>query len=101
MMILNLQARHFVNNHCLTFGDVPVASELDQELKIQNECLLNSGVVCRVAVKHTCQKHCKDPIPYISGDTIGHCQKCTKINETNVAAELPHPSNEIPALFTL
>jgi hypothetical protein len=92
MIILNFRARHSAKNHCLTYGDVLVASVLDPELKIQNECLLNSGDGYRVAVKHTCHKHCKDPVPSITGDTIGHCQKCKKFNETNMAADLPHPS---------
>jgi hypothetical protein len=92
MILLNFRARHSTKNHCLTYGDVLVASVLDPELKIQNECLLNSGDGYRVAVKHTCHKHCKDPVPSITGDTIGHCQKCKKFNETNMAADLPHPS---------
>jgi hypothetical protein len=92
MIILNFRARHSTKTHCLTYGDVLVASVLDPELKIQNECLLNSGDGYRNAVKHTCHKHCKDRVPSITGDSIGHCQKCKKFNETNMAADLPHPS---------
>ena len=54
--------------------------------------MLNSGDGYRNAVDHTCHKHCKDPIPSRNGDTIGHCQKCKKFNNINMAADLTHPS---------
>jgi hypothetical protein len=75
MIILNARARHQVKSHCLTYGDVIVASVLDPDLKIKNECMLNSGDGYRNKVDHTCHKHCKDKIPSRSGDSIGHCQK--------------------------
>jgi hypothetical protein len=92
MIILNYRARRRTKNHCLTMGDVIVASVLDPDLKIKNECLLNSGDGYRNDVAHTCHKHCKDPEPSTTGDDIGHCQKCKKFNDINKAADLPHPS---------
>jgi hypothetical protein len=92
MIILNIRARHQVKNHCLTYGDVIVASVLDSDLKIKNECMLNSGDGYRNKVDHNCHKHCKDPVPSMSGDSIGHCQTCKKFNVVDKAANLPHPS---------
>ena len=92
MIILNIRARHQVKNHCLTYGDVIVASVLDQDLKIMNECMLNSGDGYRNKVEHRCHQHCKDEVPSRSGDSIGHCQKCKKFNIIDKAADLPHPS---------
>lgn len=92
MIGLNYRARHRVKNHCLTYGDVIVASVINPDLKIHNECLLNSGDGYRHKVVHQCHKHCKDPVPSTTGDDIGHCQKCKKFNETDKAADLPHPS---------
>ncbi|KAH7399833.1 hypothetical protein BKA64DRAFT_694562 [Cadophora sp. MPI-SDFR-AT-0126] len=92
MIALNYRSRTRTKDRCLTFGDVIVASVLDPDLKVKNECLLNSGDGYRHEVAHTCHKHCKDPIPSPSGDDIGHCQKCKKFNEINMSADLPHPS---------
>lgn len=92
MIALNFRARHRTKNHCLTYGDVLVASVLDPDLRIKNECLLNSGDGYRNKVDHTCHKHCRDPVPSMNGDSIGHCQKCTKFNKIDMAADLPHPS---------
>lgn len=92
MIAQNYRARFRTKDHCLTFGDVIVASVLDPDLKIKNECLLNSGDGYRNHVEHTCHKHCKDPIPSQNGDSIGHCQKCKKFNRIDMAADLPHPS---------
>ena len=92
MIILNIRARHQVKNRCLTYGDVIVASVLNPDLKIKNECLLNSGDGFRNRVEHTCHKHCKDKTPSRSGDSIGHCQNCKKFNVIDKAADLPHPS---------
>lgn len=92
MIILNIRARHQEKNHCLTYGDVIVASVLDPDLKIKNECMLNSGDGYRNKVEHTCHKHCKDKVPSRTGDSIGHCQKCKKFNVLDKAADLPHPS---------
>ena len=92
MIILNYRARGRTKNHCLTYGDVIVASVLDPDLKVKNEALLNSGDGYRKAVVHTCHKHCRDREPSASGDSIGHCQKCKKFNIVDMAADLPHPS---------
>ena len=92
MIVLNIWARHQAKNHCLTYGDVIVASVLDPDLKVKNECMLNSGDGYRNKVEHTCHKHCKDKVPSRTGDSIGHCQKCKKFNVIDKAADLPHPS---------
>ncbi|TVY89857.1 hypothetical protein LAWI1_G004089, partial [Lachnellula willkommii] len=92
MIVLNVRARHRTKHNCLTYGDVIVASVLDPSLKIKNECMLNSGDGWRQKVEHTCHKHCKDPVPSMTGDNIGHCQKCKKFNKSDKAADLPHPS---------
>ena len=92
MIFINYRARGRTKEHCLTLGDVVVASVLDPELQVKNECLLNSGDGWRSSVVHKCHKHCKDPQPSATGDDIGHCQKCLKFNEINKAADLPHPS---------
>jgi hypothetical protein len=76
----------------LTYGDVIVASVLDPDLKVKNECMLNSGDGYRFKVDHTCHKHCKDKVPSRTGDSIGHCQKCNKFNIIDKSADLPHPS---------
>jgi hypothetical protein len=91
IIILNYRARGRTKEHCLTLGDVVVASVLDPEMKIKNECLLNSGDGWRSSVVHKCHKHCTDVQPSTTGDDIGHCQKCLKFNEINKAADLPHP----------
>ncbi|CAD6442483.1 33baad1a-6dfe-4dc4-a074-25ebd4144f31 [Sclerotinia trifoliorum] len=67
MIGLNYLARHRVKNNCLTYGDVIVASVINPDLKIHNECLLNSGDGHRHKVTHRCHKHCKDPVPSASG----------------------------------
>ncbi|KAL2071138.1 hypothetical protein VTL71DRAFT_12373 [Oculimacula yallundae] len=92
MIAMNFRSRTRTKDHCLTFGDVIVASVLDPDSKVKNECLLNSGDGYRHEVVHTCHKHCKDPISSTTGDDIGHCQKCKKFNEINMSADLPHPS---------
>ncbi|TVY37706.1 hypothetical protein LOCC1_G007239 [Lachnellula occidentalis] len=92
MIVLNVRARHRTKHNCLTYGDVIVASVLDPSLQIKNECMLNSGDGWRQKVEHTCHKHCKDPVPSMTGDDIGHCQKCKKFNKSDKAADLPHPS---------
>jgi hypothetical protein len=95
MIIVNYRARGRTKDRCLTSGDIIAASVLHEDLKIQNECLLNSGDGHRHKVAHQCHKHCKNPEPSTTGDSIGHCQKCKKFNNTNKAANLPHPSISI------
>lgn len=92
MIIINYRARSRTKEHCLTFGDVIVASVINPYLKIHNECLLNAGEGNRHQTAHTCHKHCKDSTPSETGDSIGHCQKCRKYNTVNKAADLPHPT---------
>jgi hypothetical protein len=92
MIIVNYRARSRTKEHCLTFGDVVVASVINPDLKIYNECLLNSGEGNRHQTAHTCHKHCKDETPSETGDSIGHCQKCSRYNIVDKAADLPHPS---------
>ena len=90
MIAVNYRARSKTKHHCLTFGDVIVASVLDPDLKIKNECMLNSGDGYRHKVEHTCHKHCKNKIPSRTGEDVGHCQrqKCAKFNNVNMAADL-------------
>ncbi|TVY83717.1 hypothetical protein LSUE1_G002566 [Lachnellula suecica] len=92
MIALNVLSRYQTKDHCLTYGDVIVASVLDPSLKIRNECMLNSGDGWRQKIDHQCHKHCKDKTPSMTGDDIGHCQKCKKFNKSDKAADLPHPS---------
>lgn len=92
MIIVNVASRHSVKSRCLTFGDVIFASATDPESKIHNECMVNAGEGYRHKVAHTCHKHCKTREPSTTGDGIGHCQKCTKYNTTDKAANLVHPS---------
>ncbi|KAL9600559.1 MAG: hypothetical protein Q9219_003105 [cf. Caloplaca sp. 3 TL-2023] len=94
MITVMLQARGKIKTQCLTFGDVIAASTLDSSLQIHNECLVNAFDGHRHQVHHTCHpKHCRPGAePSETGDSIGHCQKCTKFNDTNKAADLVHPS---------
>ncbi|MCJ1267875.1 hypothetical protein MMC22_007761 [Lobaria immixta] len=93
MIVVNITARHRTKTHCLTFGDVLVASAIESDLQVHNECLVNAGDGHRHHIKHTChQKHCStDSGPSLTGDDIGHCQKCKRFNITDKAADLPHP----------
>lgn len=45
--------------------------------------MVNSGESYRRRITHTCHKHCKDKEKSVTGDEIGHCQKCKKWNDTN------------------
>jgi len=80
------------STHCLTFGDVLVASSLDPGARICNESMVNAGESGRHLVSHICHKsHCKDTRPSPTGDALGHCQTCEKLNTTDKAAGLVHP----------
>ena len=91
MIFLNVKARRKVKTQCLTYGDVVVASALDTNLRIRNECLVNAAEGHRNKVSHACHKHCTDSVPSRTGDSIGHCQKCQKFNTIDRAADLVHP----------
>lgn len=93
MIVINVSARQKTRTQCLTFGDVLLASAIDSDLQIYNECLVNAGDGHRYHVKHTChKKHCSiDSESSLTGDDIGHCQKCSKFNIIDKAANLPHP----------
>ncbi|KAL8726373.1 MAG: hypothetical protein Q9166_006780 [cf. Caloplaca sp. 2 TL-2023] len=94
MITVVLRGRRKIKTKCLTFGDVIAASTLDPSLQIHNECLVNAFDGHRHLVQHTCHpKHCREGVePSATGDSIGHCQKCKKFNESNKAADLVHPS---------
>ncbi|KAL8818852.1 MAG: hypothetical protein Q9223_002596 [Gallowayella weberi] len=94
MITVILQGQRKIKTKCLTFGDVIAASALDPSLQIHNECMVNAFDGHRHLVRHTCHaKHCRPGAePSETGDSIGHCQKCKKFNETNRAADLVHPS---------
>ena len=91
MVFVNWRARHRVKSNCLTFGDVIAASLLDPEMRVHNECMVNAGDGYRHLTSHTCHKHCTDTSHSKTGDALGHCQKCSKFNSVDKAANLVHP----------
>ena len=58
MIMVNLKARGKVKTHCLTFGDVIVASASNPELRVKGECLVNAEENYRRYTEHSCHKHC-------------------------------------------
>lgn len=58
MTVVNLKARGKVKTHCLTFGDVIVASASNPELRVKGECLVNAEENYRHHTEHSCHKHC-------------------------------------------
>ncbi|CAN9109107.1 unnamed protein product [Alternaria alternata] len=92
MCAVNLLARGKVKQHCLTFGDVIVASAADPELRLQGECMVNATDSFRRLYSHTCHKHCFNHEESKTGDEIGHCQKCKKWNTEDKFANLPQPT---------
>ncbi|KAF2182554.1 hypothetical protein K469DRAFT_586165 [Zopfia rhizophila CBS 207.26] len=92
MVGINLFARGKLKRHCLTFGDVLVASASDPELRVQGECMVNANDSYRRKTSHTCHKHCKSKEESKTGDEIGHCQKCKKWNSANKTSGLPQPT---------
>lgn len=92
MISVNISLRQSEKSQCLTFGDVIVASAMDRDTRIYNECMVNAGDGNRHTTVHTCHKHCKDRKPSTTGDSIGHCQKCKRYNIIDKAANLIHPS---------
>ena len=92
MVVINVKGRRSKKTQCLTFGDVIVASSMDPDLVVRGECMVNAGEAYRRSTDHKCHKHCTAKTPSTSGDELGHCQKCSKHNETNKAADLPQPS---------
>ena len=92
MVAVNVSMRRSVKSQCLTFGDVIVASAIDRDTRIHNECMVNAGDGYRHKTVHTCHKHCKDRVLSATGDSIGHCQRCKRYNIVDKAADLTHPS---------
>ncbi|KAJ4988130.1 hypothetical protein SVAN01_06382 [Stagonosporopsis vannaccii] len=93
MLSVNLLARGKLKSHCLTFGDVIVASASDPELRVQGECMVNGGDNYRRQNTHSCHKHCHKGVDEsTTGDEIGHCQKCRKWNTTNKFSNEPQPT---------
>lgn len=92
MIGVNVKARHEVKTHCLTFGDILVASNFDPDLRIPNESLVNGGDFHRRAVSHSCHKHCKSQKLSDTGEELGHCQNCKKYNKVNNCPGLPWPA---------
>lgn len=92
MVAVNVASRRSIKSQCLTFGDVIVASSFDKDARIYNECMLNAGDGNRHQVAHTCHKHCKDRKPSLTGDSIGHYQRCKNFNSIDKATNLVHPS---------
>ena len=91
MIIVNLKARYRVKSNCLTFGDVIAASLMEPEMRILNECMVNGGDGIRHRTSHVCHKHCTDITYSNTGDELGHCQRCSKFNSVDKAADLVHP----------
>ena len=94
MIITNVRARRRINTECLTFEDIIVASALDTDLQLRNECLINADEDNRYRYNHTCHRHCRG-LASTTGDGINHCQKCAKFNVVDKAANLFHPSMAI------
>ncbi|OAL47208.1 hypothetical protein IQ07DRAFT_515918 [Pyrenochaeta sp. DS3sAY3a] len=92
MCTVNLLARGKLKTHCLTFGDVVVASASHTELRVQGECMVNAGDNYRRRNTHICHKHCKSEDDSKTGDEIGHCQKCKKWNSTDKFSNQPQPT---------
>ncbi|CAI6339628.1 unnamed protein product [Periconia digitata] len=96
MVTINIRARGHIKQQLLTFGDVIVASATHPELRIQGECMVNARESYRRHNRHTCHKHCKNPVASLTGDEIGHCQSrkksCKKFNSTNKLANQPQPT---------
>ena len=67
MIFVNIKTYRRTKTRCITFGDVIVASAIDPDLRVQNECMVNAGEAYRQEVKHACHKHCKDNTPSTSG----------------------------------
>jgi hypothetical protein len=77
MCVVNLLARGKLKEHCLTFGDVLVASASHPDLRVQGyvlhrtgigilliinrECMVNATDNFRRNYSHTCHKHCFNP----------------------------------------
>ncbi|KAF3002487.1 hypothetical protein E8E13_005808 [Curvularia kusanoi] len=92
MLSVNLLARGKLKSHCLTFGDVIVASASHPELRVQGECMVNGGDNYRRHNSHTCHKHCRGVEDSKTGDELGHCQKCKKWNSANKFSNEPQPT---------
>ncbi|KAF2637405.1 hypothetical protein P280DRAFT_406770 [Massarina eburnea CBS 473.64] len=92
MIAVNISARGHLKRQLLTFGDVIVASASHPELRIQGECMVNANESYRRHNTHTCHKHCKSKEDSMTGDEIGHCQKCKKFNSTNKLPNAPQPT---------
>ncbi|KAF2084033.1 hypothetical protein K490DRAFT_5171, partial [Saccharata proteae CBS 121410] len=89
MLTVNYQSRRMTKSRCLTFGDVIVASVL-QDVKIPSECMVNGGEFYRQKNVHQCHKHCKHiSKSSTTGDELGHCQKCKQFNSMNNMPGLP------------
>ena len=69
MITVNILARGKRKRHCLTFGDVLVASATNPELRISGECMVNGGDNVRGITSHTCHKHCKSKEESKTGGT--------------------------------
>jgi len=69
MITVNILARGKRKRHCLTFGDVLVASATNPELRISGECMVNAGDNVRGITSHTCHEHCKSKEESKTGGT--------------------------------
>lgn len=92
MVLVNFRARNRRKEHCLTFGDVIIASASNPELRVQGECMVNANDSYRRSTSHTCHKHCKNKEESKTGDELGHCQECKKWNTVDKFINEPQPT---------
>ncbi|KAA8565135.1 hypothetical protein EYC84_010882 [Monilinia fructicola] len=76
------------NHNCTAYRGTATVEEAQGEINFT----VSAWLLRPHKVAHRCHKHCKDPVPSLTGDDIGHCQDCKKFNDINKAADLQHPS---------
>lgn len=92
MLSFNIRSKGKTKTHLLTYGDVLMASVLDPTVQIPHESMVNGGSFHRRQVYHICHQHCKNRELSVSGDELGHCQKCSKLNKVNNMTRLAWPA---------
>lgn len=92
IVTLNIKSRSRIKRQCLTFGDVLVASIIEN-VRLLEESMVNGGDFHRRDITHKCHKHCKPwAATSTSGEDLGHCQSCEKFNAVNHMPESPWPA---------
>ncbi|ESZ95515.1 hypothetical protein SBOR_4100 [Sclerotinia borealis F-4128] len=96
------------NQNCTTYKGTATVDEAQKEvdyastqssygLYVKGNCALRQNVYCELEDQQPskCRLNVRMQacfIPSITGDDIGHCQKCKRFNEIDKAADLLHPS---------